>query len=90
MVYKRRLVSTEALVRKYFYNGYPLPDDSQIGKEIQYFWEFYRTLHPAVFLSYEREAYYALHGSDFRVTFDENILYRKDDLFPSTGQLIFR
>lgn len=26
--------------------------------------------------SYEREAYYALDGSDFRVTFDENILYR--------------
>ena len=29
--------------------------------------------------SYEREAYYALDGSDFRVTFDENILYRRTD-----------
>ena len=33
-----------------------------------------------MFLSYEREAFYALDGSDFRVTFDENILYREEDL----------
>ena len=33
-----------------------------------------------MFLSYEREAYYSLDGSDFRVTFDENILYREDAL----------
>lgn len=33
-----------------------------------------------MFLSYEREAYYSLDGSDFRVTFDENILYREEDL----------
>lgn len=42
---------------------------------------------PAVFLSYEREAYYALDGSDFRVTFDENILYRKNEL--SLGSKIY-
>ncbi|MDE7206460.1 MAG: VTC domain-containing protein, partial [Lachnospiraceae bacterium] len=33
-----------------------------------------------VFLSYEREAFYALDGSDFRVTFDENILARRGEL----------
>lgn len=80
VVYKRRLVCPEAEVMQYFYNGKPLPDDSQIGNEIRYFWKYYQTLHPAVFLSYEREAYYALDGSDFRVTFDENILYREKDL----------
>ena len=36
-------------------------------------------LYTSVFLSYEREAYYSLDGSDFRVTFDENILYRRKD-----------
>lgn len=80
VVYKRRLVCPEAEVMEYFRNGKPLPDHSQIGREIQYFWEYYKTLHPTVFLSYEREAYYALDGSDFRVTFDENILYRESEL----------
>lgn len=80
VVYKRRLVCTEEEMKHYFLNGKPLPDDSQIGNEIRYFWNYYRNLHPVVFLSYEREAYYALDGSDFRVTFDENILYRERDL----------
>ncbi|MGN0495749.1 MAG: polyphosphate polymerase domain-containing protein [Lachnospiraceae bacterium] len=80
VVYKRRLVCPEAQVMNCFCNGKPLPDDSQIGNEIRYFWKYYETLHPVVFLSYEREAYYALDESDFRVTFDENILYRENDL----------
>ena len=80
VVYKRRLVCPEEEVMKCFGNGLPLPDHSQIGNEIRYFWKYYQTLHPTVFLSYEREAYYALDGSDFRVTFDENILYRENDL----------
>ena len=56
---------------KCFEHGKPLPIHSQIGEEIAYFWDYYETLHPTVFLTYEREAYYALDGSDFRVTFDE-------------------
>ena len=35
-------------------------------------------LRPVVFLSYEREAYFALDGSDFLLTLDENILSRRD------------
>lgn len=54
--------------------------DTQIAAEIDYFKDFYETLHPTVFLSYEREAYYTRDGSDFRVTFDDNILCRQDDL----------
>lgn len=80
VVYKRRLVLPEGEVMSHFLQGTPLPVQSQIGEEIQYFREYYGTLHPAVFLSYEREAFYALDGSDFRVTFDENILYRQHDL----------
>ena len=33
-----------------------------------------------MFLSYEREAYYAKDHSDFRVTFDDTILVRRDKL----------
>ena len=70
-----------------FSHGKPLPHTSQIGKEISYFRNYYEGLQPTVFLTYEREAYYALDGSDFRVTFDENILYRQDNF--SLGSNIY-
>lgn len=81
VVYKRRLQLPEQKVMKSFQTGEALPVHSQIGDEIQYFRDYYENLHPSVFLSYEREAYYATDGSDFRVTFDENILYRRKDFF---------
>ena len=81
VVYKRRLVLPEQEAMTCFRRGTPLPAQSQIAREIEYFRTYYQSLHPAVFLSYEREAYYALDGSDFRVTLDENILYRQNDLW---------
>ena len=75
VVYKRRLSLPERQTMDAFLKNTPLPVESQIVKEIEYFREFYQDLKPKVFLSYEREAYYALDGSDFRVTFDENIRY---------------
>ena len=80
VVYKRRLVLPEKAVMDSFQKGLPLPIASQIGEEIQYFRDYYGELFPAVFLTYEREAFYSLDGSDFRVTFDENILYRRKDM----------
>lgn len=85
VVYKRRLTLPEIQVRESFQNGLPLPADSQIAAEIEYFRCYYEGLHPTVFLSYEREAFYALDGGDFRVTFDENILYRTKDLLLGSG-----
>lgn len=87
VVYKRRMQLPEEAVMKSFRTGTPLPVRSQIGEEIQYFREYYDNLQPVVFLSYEREAYYANDGSDFRVTFDENILYRREDI--SLGSRIY-
>ncbi len=87
VVYKRRLQLPEGVVMESFQKGKSLPVHSQIGAEIQYFRDYYKNLIPAVFLSYEREAYYALDGSDFRVTFDENILYRREDF--SLGSEIY-
>ena len=66
-------------------SGTPFPIDTQIGHEIAYFFKYYQTIEAKVFLSYEREAFYALDGSDFRVTFDENILARREDLSLSEG-----
>ena len=58
----------------------PPPEQGQIAREIDYFLGFYKNLRPVVFLSSEREAYCCRSGGDFRVTFDENVLCRRDDL----------
>lgn len=80
VVYKRRLSMPEDLALDWICrNGAP-PADSQIAREIDYFAHFYPGLEPKVYLSYEREAYYCRHGSDFRVTFDDTILCRQDGL----------
>ncbi len=80
VVYKRRLTLSEEQAMDTFRTGDALPVHSQIADEIDYFRDYYASLQPTVFLSYEREAYYDLDGGDFRVTFDENILYREEDL----------
>lgn len=80
VVYKRRIAITEQDARECFRTGAPLPVRSQIADEIDYFRSWYQPLRPAVFLSYEREAYESADESGFRVTFDENIRYRQEDL----------
>ncbi len=80
VVYKRRLSLPEGQAMSAFLNETPLPIHSQIGDEIEYFRKFYGVLEPKVFLSYEREAFYALDGSDLRITFDDDILYRTTEL----------
>ena len=54
--------------------------NGQLGSEIEYFLDYYGELRPAVFLSYDREAFKMKDGTDFRVTFDSNILARDYDL----------
>ena len=79
VVYKRRISLPQAQAEACLDRRMHLPD-SQIGREISYALEFYRELESAVFLSYEREAFYERDGGDFRVTFDENIRYRQVEL----------
>ncbi len=80
VVYMRRLFLPDQASMDSFALQLPLPLESLIGKEIEYFRAFYGDLRPTVFLSYDREAWYAKDGSDFRVTFDRNILYRRTDV----------
>lgn len=80
VVYKRRelLLNDEAM--RWLSGEEHTSKNNQITNEIDYFLKYYNNLHPTVFLSYEREAYYSSDGSDFRVTFDDRILCRQDDL----------
>ena len=79
VVYKRRISLPQAQAEACLSGKMHLPD-SQIGREIAYVLDFYRELAPAVFLSYEREAFFERDGGDLRVTFDENIRYRRTEL----------
>lgn len=80
VVYKRRIPMSDTKALDWICGKQKCELCSQIVDEIDYFLEYYGTLHPTVFLSYEREAYYDRSHGDFRVTFDENILCRQDDL----------
>ncbi len=80
VVYKRRIALKEKDAMEWLGGCRYKENPSQVTKEIDYFMEFYGNLHPTIFLSYEREAYYSNAEADFRVTFDENILCRQTDL----------
>ena len=80
VVFKRRLPVTEEEALLWVTGKMHCKDHGQISKEIDYFLSYYETLRPTVFLSYEREAYYCKEGGDFRVTFDDNILCRREDI----------
>lgn len=80
VVYKRRIALPENKAMGWLEGGGKMPGDSQIEKEIGYFRDFYTGLKPKVFLSYEREAFYPLDGSDTRITLDTNVLARETHL----------
>lgn len=76
IVYKRRLCTSQSEAFSFLCRGEKLAEESQIAKEISYFKSSYEDLGPAVYLSYEREAYFSTENEDFRMTFDVNIKTR--------------
>ncbi|MBP3255235.1 MAG: polyphosphate polymerase domain-containing protein [Clostridia bacterium] len=54
-------------------------NNKQIKSELDYYFKIYN-LKPAMYISYSREAYYEKDNSDFRLTFDSNVLARDFDL----------
>lgn len=80
VVYKRRLPLSQKDAMSWICREAPCPVDTQISREIDYFIDFYGGLKPTVFLSYEREAYYENTVGDLRVTFDDRILCRQEDV----------
>ena len=79
VVYKRRLTLPQSQALACVNGAIPWPD-TQIGGELAYSTQFYQTLVPAVFLSYERDAYHGVEDTGFRVTFDTDIRYRREEL----------
>ena len=91
IVFKRRVKIK--LIEFYRYiNDNVLPNDNQIMKEIDYRFEHLK-LKPKMFLAYDRLSYYDKNNRDFRITFDENIRSREDDLkleYGDAGKLYFK
>lgn len=79
IVYKRRIPLPHKDTLLWLAGKEEDPRKTQISREIDYFCRFYQSLHPRMFLSYEREAYYSPEREDFRLTLDENILYRTEN-----------
>lgn len=73
VVYKRRMLIPEDAAMRYLLHGGPMPQDSQIGREIDYMIRYYGKLAPAVYLSYDRTALFSREDSNLRLTFDRNI-----------------
>ena len=80
VVYKRRIALPEETALGWLQGEAACPVKGQIAEEIDYFRSFYAPLQPKVFLAYDRQAWYSLSGDGFRVTFDENILFRREAL----------
>ena len=79
VVYKRRISLPQDRAMACLAGEARWPD-SQIGAELAYAVDFYAPLRPAVFLSYERDAFHGVEDRDFRVTFDTEIRYRREEL----------
>lgn len=84
VVYKRRVCMSAAEAYDYLLKGNPSMD-SQITREIDYFLQMYKGIRPAVLLTYQRDAYYAKDDHEFRITFDDNLMWRDHDLRLDSG-----
>lgn len=79
IVYKRRVDMPYNLALKYLQNE-KVYKKSQILQEIDYFKNYYQNLVPAMFISYDRTAYYHTVDKDLRLTFDSNITWRTENV----------
>ena len=75
VVYKRRAAMTFWEAQEYLTEHIKPEEDSQILRELDYTILRYG-LKPAVYLSYDRTAYYGNEDHELRVTFDSNIIGR--------------
>ncbi len=85
VVYKRRVKMDLVTAERYLYDYVHPAKVSQILREIDWFLSFYPNLQPSMYISYDRVAMYGIEDPELRVTFDWNILYRKEELWLESG-----
>ncbi len=79
LVNKRRVAIPMEEAEKYLISGALPTNQSQIFKEIDYFFSRY-TLEPKRYIAYDRLAMFGKEDNEFRVTFDINIRSRDTNL----------
>lgn len=92
IVTKRRVAMTVEEANDYIYRGIrPKKEkylENQVMDEIDYFRKV-NDCTPVVFIAYDRRAYFEKNNGDVRITFDFNILTRREELdltAPVTGE----
>ena len=80
IVYKRREGMDYRTARLYLDRGFGLSKTSQIISELDYFKKFYENLEPSILIMCDREAYVSKEDESLRLTFDQNILFRDENL----------
>lgn len=83
VVYKRRAGMTYTEAQAFLLHGLA-PKDTQIIRELDYTRRFY-DLKPKVYLAYDREAFSGKNNPDLRLTFDNHIRFRLEDIALSKG-----
>jgi len=88
IVNKRRVVLTLGEAVQFLEKGVkPASEDfraRQILNEVEYYLSR-NEVHPAVYIGYQRKAFFGKENKDFRLTFDSKILTRRKDLFLESG-----
>lgn len=85
VVYKRRMLLTEGEAKSYLFDGC-MKQDTQIAREIDYSMKFYGNPAPKVLIQCQREAFFGKDDHEFRVTFDDGLLWRDYDLTLTAGR----
>lgn len=79
IVYKRRASLYAEEADAFLKQGIMPQNADQIMKEIQYFFSFYHP-EPKVYLAYDRTAYVGNEDEELRITIDDNIRSREENL----------
>jgi hypothetical protein len=87
IVYKRRIGMGYKDALSYLNEGKEIEKKSQISNEIDYFKSYYNGLAPAMAISYDRIAMAGTEDKNLRITFDENIRWRVDELDLKKGNV---
>ena len=80
VVYKRRISASYEDAMQYLCQRADVIPHSQICSELDYALSLYQEIQPAMYLSYEREAFYGKDDHELRITFDQHILWRTEEL----------
>lgn len=85
VVYKRRETMYLGEAESYLYHGKKTERNTQVLREIDWFFHYYKDMIPAMYISYERNALYHMENKELRMTFDRNILWRTECLRLENG-----